>query len=55
MHHLLTGSNYVAVANSERQILFCFALMRHYLILVRYGCQDEPPVSDKLEIQGWKN
>ena len=52
MHHLLTGSNYVAVANSERQIWFCFALMHHYLILVRYGCQDEPPVSDKLEIQG---
>jgi len=52
MQHLVTGNNYLAVTNSERQILFCFALMRHYLILVRNGWQDEPPVNDKLEIQG---
>ena len=52
MHHLVTGNHSVAVAHSERQILFCFALMCHCLILVMCGCQDEPPVNDELEIQG---
>ena len=42
----------MAVVHSERQIFFCFALMYNCLILVRYGCQDEPPVNDELEIQG---
>ena len=52
MHHLVTGNHCVAVTNCERKILFCFALIHHYLILVRYGCQDELPVNNKLEIQG---